>query len=304
MSTCYSTREVVRFVDLPPACIRQLARAGVVGQTPPAGAAARIVYGRTPLAFDFCDIQVLRAVARLAACGVAVQRLVRVFIRLHRQVKAYGGRLSAIQLTLEGDSLYAQAGQRRWDVETGQTCLGFAAGPATAVAPPVSLPGTADSEALSAAKTPQPLGARSWTDRSADSWFDLALAMEESDPQGAYELYLRAIACEPAHVEAMLNIGRLCSLWGDRRRAMAYFRVASRIDPQHPVAHFNMAVTLHDAGELAAALGAYRRALRYDPFFADAHYNLATLLEQRGARDEASQHFVAYRLAVRPGPPA
>jgi tetratricopeptide (TPR) repeat protein len=134
---------------------------------------------------------------------------------------------------------------------------------------------------------------------SADHWFDIALDLEDTDPQKAYEMYLRALASDPEHVEATINVGRLCSANGELQRAAAYFRQAIRVDAAHPVAHFNLAVTLHDLGELDGAVDAYRAALSQDPQFADAHYNLATLLEQQGQREAAMRHFAAYRNVIR-----
>lgn len=131
---------------------------------------------------------------------------------------------------------------------------------------------------------------------SADHWFNMALEVEESDPQRAYELYLRALADNPEHVEATINIGRLCADKGDLRRAAAYFRQATRIDPEQPVAHYNLAVTLHDLDDWPGAAAAYRAALAKDPDFADAHYNFATLLERQGHKEEARLHYHAYLL--------
>ena len=118
--------------------------------------------------------------------------------------------------------------------------------------------------------------------------------LEIADPPGAYDAYLRALACDPEHVETTINIGRMCSDGGDLKRASAYFRNAVRIDPTHPVAHFNLAVTLHDLSDWDGADAAYRAALAHDQSFADAHFNLAALLEQRGKRDEALAHLKAY----------
>lgn len=315
MGSRYSTREVVRLVNLPAHRIRALARLGVVGKQPSTaiaapdlGPAPRQAFGRACLSFDFADMRVLRWVAELVVKGVAPMRLQRVLASLQDHLERCGGRLSAITVVLESERLLARDANRVWDAESGQTLMPFE----MPVAQPAALPTTTtlyqapvkrDSDAASFEKLLS-LKSDAWTQHSADCWFDMALSQEETEPNTAYDLYLRALACEPEHVEAMLNIGRLCSLAGDRRRAIGYFKVATAVDPQHPVAHFNMAVTLHDAGELAQAERAYRAALRHDPYFADAHYNLATLLEHQGARDEASQHFVAYRLAVRPSPPA
>lgn len=283
MSVGYSTREVAKLVNLPERRIRALARAGLVGP-------ALDDRGRQPLRFDFRDLQVLRAASKLVSEGLPPLRIQRALTALKRQLA--GERpLSGTQLHHESGKLLASDGDGHWDPESGQCVLRFGANRRPELAPISLVP-------LPSVVAPAPEGQVPDDMESADAWFDLALEHEDNAPQRAYECYLKALACDPEHVEATINIGRLCSASGDTRRAAAYFRLASRIDPAHPVAHFNLAVTLHDMGDLAGAVGAYRIALLHDPHFADAHYNLATLLEQQGEREEAFKHFKAYRSVL------
>ncbi|HET6347324.1 MAG TPA: tetratricopeptide repeat protein [Myxococcota bacterium] len=308
---------MARLVNMPEHRIRALARLGIVGTpsdaeppmsdpdaeaAPPAASPGR---GTRAFRFDFRDLALLRTASKLLKQGLAPLRVQRALTRLKEQVAAEMP-LSGAQIFSEDGKVLASDGSSMWDAESGQCLLRFAAD-RTPEAVPTAL-------VLASATPPAPLAGGSRPEPSllpdvggtetADYWFDLAIDCEEAEPQKAYEYYLKALACDPEHVEATINVGRLCSASGDPRRAAAYFRLASRMDPEHPVAHFNLAVTLHDMGDLRGAMASYRSALLHDPHFADAHYNLATLLEQQGEPEAAFKHFQAYRTVLREPPPA
>jgi tetratricopeptide (TPR) repeat protein len=240
--------------------------------------------------FDFRDLSVLRAAKRLETAGVSSARVRRILARLRHHTDA-----PLSQLALEYDNgRVVVAGDQRWEPETGQYEL---FGEPRQEAPVEAAPVRTTSAGLPAIDAAALLGEDPGT---AHGWFELALTLEEVDPQRSYEAYLRALACDPEHVEALINVGRLCSSASEYTRAAAYFRQAIRIDPAQPVAHFNLGVTLHDLGDVHGAIVAYRTALIHDRTFADAHYNLATLLEEQGDRQGALKHMNAYKNATEP----
>jgi tetratricopeptide (TPR) repeat protein len=313
MSVGYSTREVARLVNMPEHRIRALARLGIVGSAaeqeptpadtgadrppPPSG------HGARAFRFDFRDLALLRTASKLLEQGLPPARVQRALTRLKEQVAAEMP-LSGAQIFSEDGKVLASDGSSMWDAESGQCLLRFGADRTPEAVPTtLVLAGSSPPASPSPGSRPEPgLLPDVGGTQSADYWFDLAIEREETEPQKAYECYLKALACDPEHVEATINIGRLCSASGDPRRAAAYFRLASRVDPEHPVAHFNLAVTLHDMGDLRGAMASYRAALLHDPHFADAHFNLATLLEQQGEPEEAFRHFQAYRTVLREPP--
>lgn len=293
MTAGYSTRDVAKLLKVPEQRVREFVRAGVLGprEVPTAGEGHR---------FDFRDVLVLRMAARLVANGLPPRRVKKALVLLRDQIR--GDRpLSGVQLFTEGGRVLASDGHTLWEPESGQQHLRFD-GPTNDEASGSEAVAATPGPGVAVPVAPRPVEPTTLPD-TADGWFDLAMQLEDSEPHRAYEAYLKALESNPEHVDAYINVGRLCSAAGEFERAAAFFRQAIRIDPTHPVAHFNLAVTLHDLGELAAARDAYRSALASDPHFADAHYNLAALLEQMGDRDGARRHRQLYDAVLRqPGP--
>ncbi|MBI3179123.1 MAG: tetratricopeptide repeat protein [Deltaproteobacteria bacterium] len=275
MAHRYSTRDVARLVKLPESRVRSLVRAGVVS-------GGRAVQRGNRLSFDFGDMVVLRAAQALSEAGLRPAKVLKALVSLRKHLP--GERpLSAVRISIDGGVVVVSDGRVHWEPESGQARLSL------------TLPARERVASVVHAKRRK---AEHDAPVSADECFTRALALEDDDPDGAYESYLAALAQDPEHLEAMINIGRLCSEAGDTPRAAAYFRQAIRVNPTHPVAHFNLAVTLHDVGRLSEAETAYRAALARDPHFADAHFNLAALLDETGAHDEAAAHRARYQAIV------
>lgn len=292
MATDYSTRDVSKLLKIPEHRVRHLARAGTLGQSPEAPATLPRRYS-----FDFRDMMVLRMASRLLAEGISSARVQRVLERLRDKMPT-DLPLSGMQIFSEEERILVRTQGQTWEPESGQFMLSFEQEDAK---PQNSHPTT-----LNTQDNDHPdeddnisslIGDLEDSDdyRSADPWFEVGVALESTEPQKAYEAYLRALACNPEHVEAHINVGTLCSGAGELERAAAYFRQAIRVNPQQPVAHYNLAVTYHDMHNVAAAIASYRDALKSDPDFADAHFNLATLLEQEGDREGAMRHLASYR---------
>lgn len=280
----YSSRQASKLVNLPEAQVKAYAPNGV----------------------GFQELALLRTAARLISEGLSASKVERALTALRKQVGDERP-LSSFQLKVESGALVASDGDHAWEPSSGQQRFAFGERPVSEPAPvrqrtqlfppPRQVPPPSGNTQLrdtigAIFDGPSDMGA-------ADYWFDIAMSLEDSDPAGAYDAYLRALACDPEHVEATINIGRMCSDGGDLKRACSYFRNAVRIDATHPVAHFNLAVSLHDLGDFEGAAAAYRAALAQDPNFADAHFNLAALLEQLGDRDQALLHLKAYEEARR-----
>ena len=129
-------------------------------------------------------------------------------------------------------------------------------------------------------------------------WFAAALGIERDDPKGALELYARAIAADPRHLDARIN--RALLLHEARRFADAKGAYLDALEAcgADPVLLFNFGVLLEDLGRDPDAMRAYEAALFCDPAMADGHYNVALLYEKLGKPHKALRHMSQYRRLV------
>lgn len=170
---------------------------------------------------------------------------------------------------------------------------------------------------------------------SATAWYELGLALEQTDPVRAIAAYERALAGRPDLADALNNLGRLHhettagepaterspgpragapstdraantpARGGDASaaaRAESCYRLAICAQPNIALYWFNLGVSVEDQGRASEAIAAYEQAIALDPKLADAHFNLARLLEVVGrtCNDDlvlrrAVRHLVRYR---------
>ena len=101
----------------------------------------------------------------------------------------------------------------------------------------------------------------------------------------------RAIALQPALLDAHANLGNALKALGKLDEAEACFRHVVDANPKLAAAHYNLANLLVDKRESDAAIGAYERALAADPNHLPARQNLATALLTLGRLDDAIAQF-------------
>lgn len=135
--------------------------------------------------------------------------------------------------------------------------------------------------------------------KSAEEWFERACDLEERDPAAAVEAYARALALDPGHAGALLNVGRLHHSIGSFAAAEAAYRDALAVDEVRGLAAFNLGVLLEDQGREDEAVAAYEDACAARPPCVDAHFNVARLYERAGDRQAALRHLIAYRRLSR-----
>src|SRR2546425_10924423 len=137
---------------------------------------------------------------------------------------------------------------------------------------------------------------------SAEEWFGWGCELEATSLEEAREAYRRALALDPRHADAHVNLGRLLHESGDAAGAESHYRRALEARPDHATAAFDLGVALEDLGRDREALEAYDRAIALDPGNADAHYNAASLCEKLGRPAEALGHLKACRELIRGSP--
>lgn len=258
----YGVREVEKLLQLPRSTIRALVAAGFV--SPARGP-------RNAWRFSFQDLIAMRTAQALAAANVPARRIMS-SLRALRDRLPQSMPLSGLSIAAEADRVIIREGASRWQPESGQYLLGFEGDPA------------AGSLSVFQAKLkPMP------------DWFAQGEALEESDSVGAIDAYRRAVAADPAHVEARINLGRLLHNTGRLAQAETVYRAAIATCGDDAVLLFNFGVLLDDMKRKEEAVKAYEDALRADPVFADCCYNLALLCAELGRRRDAIRHMARYR---------
>lgn len=266
----YGVREVERLLHLPRSTVRSLIVAGFV--SPARGP-------RNAWRFSFQDLIVLRTAQALVAAHVPNRRITKSLKELRRNLPD-SMPLSGLSIAAVADRVVVREGASRWQAESGQYLLEFGGDPADGSLSVI--------ERKAAAAAPSP----------APDWFGTALSLEREDPEAALEAYEKAIAAEPAHLDARINRALLlheARRFTDAERAC---REAIETCGNDPVLLYNFGVLLEDMDRKPEAVRAYEAALLGDPAMADGHYNLALLCEKLGKPKEAIRHMSQYRRLV------
>jgi tetratricopeptide (TPR) repeat protein len=274
--TGYSTKEVGRLLGMSPGELRGYVRAGFLA--PERGS-------RGELLFSFQDLVFLRTARGLTAARMPPRRIRRALSRLREQLPE-GRPLTAVRIAAEGSRIVVEDGRRRWQPESGQILLDFGEEDHAKVSPKFRLD-------FREARAAEP-------EFSAEEWFEWACELEPDSPAEAIDAYGRALALDPAHADAHVNLGRLRHEAGDAAEAATHYEAALASRPDDAVAAFNLGVALQDLRKLPEALLAYQKAVRLDPENADAHFNAAALAERLGYAEAALRHLRTYRKLTQP----
>lgn len=241
------------------------------------------------LRFGFQDLVILRTASELTAAKIPTRKIRRVLASVREQLPE-GRSIAGVRIAADGERVVVRDGKAIWNPESGQSLFDFSIDEIAEIAKktkPITLAAVREAKA------------RQEDDLNADAWYELASDLELSDPAEARAAYEKAIALDPAYLDAHINLGRLLHEDGDAASAEKHYRAALATDPTHPVAAFNLGVALDDLGRLADAADAYRRAIELDPDNPDAHYNLAGILERQHDKAGAVRHLTRYRALTR-----
>ena len=129
----------------------------------------------------------------------------------------------------------------------------------------------------------------------ADEWFEKGIALEREDADAALQAYERAVAADPARLDARINLGLLLHEAGRFSKAERVYREAMKACGSDPALLYNLGVLLEDMDRKKDAMEAYEAALRGNPGLADCHYNLALLCEELKKPKDAIRHMAQYR---------
>lgn len=265
----YGVRDVEKLLGLPRSTIRALINAGFV--SPARGA-------RNAWQFSFQDLIVLRTAQALSAANVPHRRIVKSLKELRKHLPD-SMPMSGLRIGAVADHIVVSEAGARWQAETGQYLLAFEGDP--------------EGGSLSVIdRTNEP---RMGNERG---WFDRAVSLEQNNVDAAIGAYEKAIAADPDHLDAHVNLGRLLHEAERYAHAERIYRDALKIAGGDSLILFNLAVLYEDMDRKVDAVAAYETALRIAPDFADAHFNLALLFEQLEKPQEAIRHMSQYRRLV------
>jgi len=267
----YGVRDVEKLLQLARGTIRSLVHAGFVSP------------GRGPRGawqFSFQDLIVLRTAQELSAAKVPQRRITKSMRELRKQLPD-AMPLSGLRICAVADRVVVREGTTRWQADSGQYLLSFDGDPARGSLAIVEHAEKARAEAA--------------------QWLDQATSLEEQDAAAALAAYERAIALDPALLDAQINRGCLLHEAGRLAEAEAAYRAALQACGNAPALLFNLALVLEDRGRRQDAVEAYQLALQEDPGLADGHYNLALLFEALGKSKDAIRHMARYRKLLKGG---
>lgn len=236
---------------------------------------------RGELRFGFHDLIILRTAGELTAARIPHRKVRRVLERLREQLPR-GRSLTAVRITAEGDEVVVRDGETVWNPESGQALFDFPVSDLARRSAPFLMQAVSDAR-------------RRANELTADEWYELGCELELTALDQAKDAYERAVAADPDHADARVNLGRLLHEEGAPAAAEKQYRAALAVEPDHDTAAFNLGVALEDLGRIDDAVRAYERALALDSANADAHYNLAGIYERRGDKHAALRHLKSYR---------
>jgi tetratricopeptide (TPR) repeat protein len=267
----FTSSEVAKILNLPPARIRSFVRAGFIAP----------VRERRALRFTFKDLIFLKTAKGLLESSVPSHRIVRMLSSLKRQVPP-DQHLSSIKIYADGRRIVVWDGKARWQPDSGQFLFDFSA---SAMVQDVALP-----------RTPRKTNGPRLT---AEHWFNLGVELESTSTHEAEKAYLMALGIDPQMANAHLNLGKLYHDADELKKAEAHYQAAGVSAPNDPAPRFNLGVLMEDLKRPLDAMRAYREAIQLDPAFADAHYNLGLLCESFGKKPEALAHLRSARKLYR-----
>lgn len=246
--------------------------AGLLGVTPDEARAlvAQVFEGPRDV-LSFQDLHLVRTAHRLANQKVSKARITQALAEVKKEQPA-DAPLAAVTLREVGKELVVETAATKWNAASGQHLFDFGA------------------KGNRGASWLRPL-----PHRDAVALFAAAVNVEENDPEAALDAYADAVAADPHHADAHVNLGRLLHQRGRLREAEAHYVAALVSRPTDTTATFNLAVVLEDLGRLDDSISRYQEVLELDPSVTDAYFNLARLYEKKGEKVAALRHLKDYR---------
>ncbi|MDM8542410.1 tetratricopeptide repeat protein [Desulfococcaceae bacterium HSG9] len=115
---------------------------------------------------------------------------------------------------------------------------------------------------------------------------------EKGKRRKALAHYYEAIKLNPGDAKLYFNIGNIYTSQGKPYQASEYYNIALKIDPGFKKGYINLGNVLSSQGKPNEAIKCYKKALRRDPNFVEAHKSLGYVLTNQGRTNEAKRHYL------------
>jgi tetratricopeptide (TPR) repeat protein len=130
---------------------------------------------------------------------------------------------------------------------------------------------------------------------SSGARFTLASFLANHALEMAEAEYREAIAADPEHAEAHLELGLALADMGKGAEGLAELEIAVKLAPEDPMARQELASLLMDEGDYRTAIGHLREAARLDPESFETHLDLGLCYAQKGFYEEAERAYAKAR---------
>lgn len=268
----YSTNDIAELLGMEASLIRDIARAGILSPERVTGNQYR---------FSFQDIIVLRTAKELLNAGMKRSQVNSTLYQLKARLPSNRS-LTSLRIAVEGGDLVVQEADKVYNPVSGQIHFNFSVAELAGTVAPLARQAVEEAE--------------SRDHLSPDDWFDLGVDLEAVSPADAPTAYLRALALDPSHSDAHVNLGRLLQEEGNHRAAEEHYQLALKADPDNALATFNLGTLYEDLGRIEDAIHTYKQVTN----LADAHYNLSRLYEMIGEPAQALKHLKVYKNLLEP----
>jgi Tfp pilus assembly protein PilF len=266
----FTRSEISRLLDITPARLRTLDRAGIVSPT-----GRRL--GRR--AYTFSDLIALRTAQSLLQRKVRLRDVTRAIGALKRTLPKVTRPLQELRIVSDGQRVVVRTQDGAFEPLTGQMLLDF------------------DVRSLrdDVVRVLRPSAGRERA-RTAYELYLRASQLDEDPPtmDEAERLYRQAISLDPWLAIAYTNLGNIRFRRQDPEGAEALYRKALEIDARQPEAQYNLGYVTLERGDPEGSIPLFLGAIQADPKFADAYFNLAMAYEQVGESQKARPFWKNY----------
>lgn len=270
LTDLFSLSEIARLLDITPARLRTLDRAGIVSPT-----ARR----RGRRAYTFSDLIALRTAQSLLQQRVRLRDVTRAVQALRRSLPKVTRPLQELRIVSDGERVVVRSQDGAFEPLTGQMLLDFEVKTLRDDVVRVLRP----SAGRERARTAYELYLR------ASQLDEDPLTMDEAE-----RLYREAITLDPWLAIAYTNLGNIRFRRQDSTHAEDLYKKALEIDARQPEAQYNLGYVMLERGEPDGSIPLFLGAIESDPKFSDAYFNLAMAYEQVGESQKARPYWKSY----------